>query len=187
MTTRSGCESCGSELTCRNCDDNRPTAADLYAGWKLRTELGTWETVKRVAQKNEYAPVFVWTQERPDFAWEYTRYCKVDAVAPAIKINAAPEVRFLDSDGDMSMHVVAGVDTTRYGWTLAPSQGTFAMAAFAGRGKGWWIQAQRGNGERDEAARAQGLSKSEARAELKKIGREFAKRLKVKFTIQAAR
>lgn len=178
------CEECGSELQCRNCNDTRPKAENIYAGWRLLTPLGTWETVARIKQENDYSPVFVWTEERPDFAWEYARWKKVDAVSPGIRLHGTPEVRFWGGiDRGTSMMVCAILDTEHLSWSM-PGERILAQAGNGGRGIGWWIQAQDGSGEAKLKAVAKGLTKDQAKAELKRLGRDFAKRLKVKFRVQ---
>lgn len=145
----------------------------------MRTPLGEWQTVARVEQENQYAPCVVYMRERPEFGWRYTRWTKVDAVPPAIAQHGKPEVRAIVGSSDIRMYALAILDSDGYGWTPSNEQ-VLVEAGNAGRGKGWWVVSQPA-GLISAVDRVEGLSKAGARSEVKRRGREFAKRLKVPF------
>lgn len=181
---RSQCESCGHDLVCKGCDDIRPKAEDLYAGWLIHSPFGVWETITKVEQASEYAPVRVWTAERGNkISWTYPRWQKVNAREPLSNIfHGEPEIRAAVGNSRHQMWVAATTDTTRYGWNYPDSEAMLAEAGFAGRGKGWWVRVAPRMGFIETPA-AVGLSKEKARSELKRHAKEFGKLLGIKVKI----
>lgn len=180
---RPQCENCGHDLACKGCDDTRPKAEDLYTGWLIYSPFGVWETITRIVQENQYAPVRVWTAERgADFSWEYPRWRKVDAREPLTSLlHGEPEIRVAIGNSRTQMWVAATTDTSRWGWSYPESE---AMLAEAGsvRGQGWWVRVAPGIGIMETPIR-QGLTKEQARSELKRQGKKFGKQLGMKVTV----
>ncbi len=182
------CQECGHELGCRSCNDIRPKAEELYPGWTLRTPMGTWERVLKVEHDSQYSPIFVWTDEHPTWAWEYTRWRKVDAAPPRIAVPGKPEIRYMgDSRDTNSLWVVVTQDTQNWGWGIPDSEYVLAQAGCGNRLKGWWIQ-QRQDGTAEHTPGGghmthQGISKAEARSTLKRLGKEYAKALGIPFRV----
>ncbi len=181
---RPKCEDCGTDLVCESCDDTRPKAEKLDAGWLILSPFNTWETVTKVEQANGYAPVRVWTAERGgEFSWEYPRWRKVDARKPLTKwLHGEPEIRAAVGKDRTRMWVAATTDTTRHGWNYPEYESILAEAGHEGRGKGWWVRVAPGMGVMD-APTFRGLTKDQARSELKRRAKEFGKALKVKVTV----
>ncbi len=180
------CEGCGATLVCVGCDDVRPQAEDIYKGWRVRTPFGRWETVERVAQANEYAPVLIWTQETGEVPWRYPRYRRLDARRPEETYGTGrPELRAVELSYDRAapMFVVATREGWREGWQ--ESECVLVEARFDGTARGWTVR-HRPDLE-GEPVVLRRPSKAAARGELRRLGREYAKRMKVRFTVAAAR
>lgn len=171
--TEPRCEACGQELVCKGCADLRPEAGDVTQGWTVRTPFGQWEMVVRVERPEKFGPVFIYTQAHPDFGWQFNRWSKIDAMPPRSTWTGKPEVRIIDDVHSVRMYVVATVDTVVYAWEVPDHENVLVEAGNAGRGNGWWVYTQ---GDPD---RKEGLTKAQARSEIRRRGREFAKRLKV--------
>lgn len=175
---RPDCDNCGETMVCLGCDDSRPKASSVRAGWVLRTPLGAWETVARVDMPPGQYSTVIYTTARPDFGWTYHDWGKVEAAAPGeyLAEGATPEVRAI-TDGDLRMYAVATVTGRRYGWTAPRTGELLAEAGNGGRGVGWWVNTLSG----DDADQRKGLTKAQARSEIRKRAKAFAKALKVPF------
>src|SRR5690349_7531113 len=117
MPEKPRCPECESELTCKNCDDRRPKAEDIYAPGQIRSPFGRWETITRVDQPDRFGPVRVWTEETgPGFSWRYNRWDHVDFVPALVGRNGAPEVRVIEWAGrDGFMYAIAIGEGQTYG------------------------------------------------------------------------
>jgi hypothetical protein len=178
---RGTCESCCVDgLVCLGCDDTRPKADEVQPGWAFQTPLGAWETVARVdiPRGAQYGAVSIYTRARPDFGWRYNAWVQVDAAAPHIvSMHDTPEVRAIVGKNDLRMYAVATVTGRRYGWTAPRGGECLAEAGNGGRGVGWWVVTE-GGGDVDKR---EGLTKAQARSEIKRRAKAFAKALKVPY------
>ena len=171
------CDGCGKDKVCPGCDDVRPTAEDLYAGWLLRSPLERVETVERVEQEAPpYGPVRVWTKETgPDHCWIYPRWRKVDAVAPMQVFLGKPEIRIVEYEGrDRPMYAIATVSTAGRR-PLGEGAGVLAEAGYS-KASGWVVQDRPGGGD---VVTIRCESKAKARTALLAAARAHGKALKV--------
>jgi hypothetical protein len=182
--TKPACGDCGQTLTCGGCDDQRPTADQLYAGWMLRTPLGRWEQVVKVDDKLGYlgGPIFVYTEKSAGHGWKYNPRHHVDAERPRFPLHGDPQVRVVELAGrDNAMYAVACLSTDqRNDPTYA---GVIAWASTPGRGEGWTVEPRFGDGPH-KVVRCD--SKREARTELRALARRYARALGAKFHIEQA-
>lgn len=182
MTTRPTCEDCGSKLVCRGCDDTRPTADDLYRGWRLLTPFGRYETIEKTSRPaGEFGPVVISTKETPGYAWRYFKHEKVYATPPeADWTHGTPEVRvFEGSWRDSAIYAIATSTATANpnmaGHTI------LAEAHDAGRGKGWKVHHR--PEPTNELVVIDCESKAKARSTVRALAREYAKKMGVKVRI----
>lgn len=177
------CLSCGGDRQCLGCDDTRPVAEALGRGWLFMSPLGRWETVERVEQANEYAPVRVWTDATgPDYSWSLERWVRVDAIAPPHRLHGVPEIRIWEHDWarDAPMYAVLTVDTA-----YRPSTDHPLVEARYSRDTGWRVVHRPGGGE--TLVVDCGRSKAKARTALRAAAREHAKALGVRVNVQPSR
>lgn len=180
-TERPECPDCGDgKLTCPNCDDQRPTAEQVYPGWKILSPFDRWETIDRVDQANQYAPVLIWTKESgPEQPWKYPRWRHLHALAPVLVPHGKPEIRVVDYPWrDGPIYAAATIDTS---YAEVPAgEGILVQARPLGKGKGWEVAHWPGGGTPVTIHRD---SKAQARAEVRRLAREYAKKFKVKLTL----
>ncbi len=176
---RPQCEVCGTKLRCHDCDDQRPTALDVYAGWKLLSPFGRWETVTRV-EVPEIGNAKIWTEEAGERPWGYWSNKHLNAFPPLLELHGAPEVRVLEFDwADGPMYAVACQSTDqRMG---VPSDGVLVQANTAGRGQGWKVQHLPTGATTHTVTEC--ASKAKARTELRRVARAFAKEYGVQLTL----
>lgn len=185
--TKPRCEGCGAELKCPGCDDTRPTADDVYRGWMLLTPFGRWEEITKTEQANQYAPVYIWTKQtgekRP---FRYWRWTKVDARRPLETYAGDPEVRVIEQEWrDGAMYAVATHSRSGRGIPGGSDGGVLVEARDAGRGQGWTVTHHPSPDSDDpEAIRCE--SKAKARSEVRRLGRQYAKDMGVKFRLPDA-
>ncbi|MDQ7905510.1 hypothetical protein RB614_13350 [Phytohabitans sp. ZYX-F-186] len=174
------CLGCGADRKCVGCDDIRPTAEKLYAGWRFVSPLDRWETVERVEQANEYAPVRVWTDKTgPAYSWLIPRWQKVDAVAPPPRtLHGTPEIRVFEHGyaRDAPMYAIPTLDTV-----YRPDTSDHLVEARYSRERGWAVT-HRPNG--GDSVTVWCESKAKARTALRSAAREHAKALGVKVVVQ---
>lgn len=180
-TPRPTCPDCESrKLACPSCDDNRPTAEEIHAGWRIRSPFGRWETVERVQHDNQYAPVLIWTKESgPHQSWRYPSWRKLDATRPELTFNGTPEVRVFEYEWrEGPMYAFATMDTIVP--DIVSGDGILVSARPLGPGKGWEV-AHRPDGGDQVVIACNG--KAKARSELRWLARQYAKKLGVKLTL----
>lgn len=180
------CRSCGGDRKCLGCDDVRPEAEKLDKGWQFVSPLGRWETVNRVDQANEYAPVRVWTAETgPDYSWLMPRYRKLNAVAPPWNWHGhgTPEIRIVEHSfgRDAPMYAVTTLDTI-----YRPHVEDYIAEARYTREGGWKVT-HRPDGGGEVVVVDCGRSKAKARTALRAAARQHAKALNVKVAVEGAR
>lgn len=171
------CLSCGADKQCLGCDDTRPSAEKLEAGWRFVSPLDRWETVERVDRANEYAPVQVWTDlTGPDYAWLIPAWHKVHAAAPAQRLHGTPEIRLFEYGyaRDAPMYALPALDTAHRGDVQHP-----LVEARYSREDGWRV-VHRPDGGGDQVVVDCGRSKAKARTALRAAARHHAKALGVK-------
>ena len=179
--SKPACESCGHELTCNGCDDNRPTAEDLCPGYLLFTPFGEWEHVAKTDRPSEYGPIQVFTKECGEkFSYTYFRTEKVDAImTPYLAPHENPAIVAIVKS-DLRMYVAAGTNRTRYGWDSPRSAAVLVEAGNGGRGKGWWVRTSRDWTGKEVV---QGLTKAQARSAIMRHARALAKQLKMEVVV----
>ncbi|MEV7264007.1 hypothetical protein AB0N38_10690 [Micromonospora aurantiaca] len=171
------CLSCGGEKKCLGCDDVRPEAEKLDEGWRFMSPLDRWETVTRVQQDSDYAPVRVWTDATgPDYSWLIPRWRKLHAVAPALRWQGTPEIRLFEYAYAPSapMYAIATLDTIH-----RPDIEHHLVEARYSREDGWRV-VHRPDGGGEPVVVDCGRSKAKARTALKAAARQHAKALGVK-------
>ncbi|GAB3856711.1 hypothetical protein GCM10029963_53540 [Micromonospora andamanensis] len=174
------CLSCGGGKVCLGCDDTRPRADRLAPGWQFMSPMNRWETVERVEQANEYAPVRVWTDKTgPDYSWLIPQWRQLDAIAPPWRPHGTPEIRVVEYQYDRSapMYAVITLDTV-----YRPDNDDPVAEAHYSRETGWKVTHRPGGG--DMIAIDCGRSKAKARTALRAAARQHAKALGVKVTEQ---
>lgn len=177
------CRSCGADKQCLGCDDTRPEAERLGPGWRFVSPLRRWETVERVEQASEYAPVRVWTDKTgPDYSWLIPRWRKLDAVAPLWGVNGTPEIRVVEYEysRDAPMYAVATLDTVH-----RPDNDEPLAEAHYSREGGWRVTHRPAGG--GEVVSIACDSKAKARTALRRVAGEHAKALGVKVAVQPKR
>lgn len=180
-TERPQCPDCGDgRLTCRNCDDQRPTAEHVWPGWKILSPFDRWETIDRIDQANPYASVLIWTEESgPEQPWKYPRWRHLDAIAPPLVVHGKPEIRVVDYPWrDSAIYAAATIDTSYA--EIVSGDGILVQASPLGKGKGWEVVHSPGGGPQVVIHRD---SKAQARAEVHRLAREYARKFKVKLTL----
>lgn len=171
------CRSCGGDKKCPGCDDIRPTADKLAPGWRFASPMNRWETVERVEQANEYAPMRVWTDKTgPDYSWLIPHYRKLDAVAPPWWPHGALEIRVVEYQyaRDAPMYAVLTLDTV-----YRPDNDHPVAEAHYSRDDGWKVT-HRPDGGGEAVVVDCGRSKAKARSALRAAARQHAKALGVK-------
>jgi hypothetical protein len=170
---------------CPTCGDTRATANQIWAGWRLRTPLGRWENVARVEQpRGEYGPVLIWTEETGDqVPFRYWRLAKVDARPPELTFHGQPELR---------VHEMSWRDGPIY---VIPTMNTFAAPLGGGehvlvearhvKGEGWQV-VHRPDPMTDDVVVIRFANKAKARAEVRRLGREYAKKMGLKLAVPKA-
>lgn len=180
MTERSRprCE-CGIKLQCRDCDDNRPTAGDIYAGWQIRSPFDRWETVTRT-EHPEIGPVRIWTAESGDRAWTFYDDKHLDATPPRQNLHGEPEVRVMEFDGaNKPMAAVACLSTDH---RMHPGgDSLLVFASTSGRGRGWTVSYR--SDDASSSIVTEHDSKPKARSELRRVARQLAKRYGVRLAL----
>ncbi len=187
MATRPSCPDCGTELACTHCDDNRPTAEDIYAGCRLLTPFDRWELVEKVDQPGgRYGPVLVWTKEltaagaqRP---WSFPRWRKVGMRRPESVYHGTPEIRVVEHDyRDGAMYAAATKDTNV--GELLGDDGVLVMAhQLPGKGAGWEVVDHPAG---HDTVKIHCDSKAEARSHVRRLARAYARAYGVKLTLPA--
>ncbi|NJP33723.1 hypothetical protein [Micromonospora thermarum] len=175
------CLSCGADKKCLGCDDVRPEAEKLDQGWRIISPLDRWETVERVEQANEYAPVRVWTDKTgPDYSWLIPRWRKLHAVAPPVRWQGTPEIRVVEYEyaRDAPMFAVTTLDTV-----YRPELEDQLVEARYSRESGWRV-VHRPDGGGAPVVIDCGRSKAKARTALRAAARQHAKALGVQVTVQ---
>lgn len=173
------CRSCGGNKKCVGCDDVRPRAEQLAPGWQFFSQMHRWETVERVEQANEYAPVRVWTDKTgPAYSWLIPRHRQLDAVAPPRRPHGTPEIRIVEYGYDRAapMYAVLTVDTAYH----AENKDPVAEAHYS-RENGWKVTHRPAGGD---LVVIDCDSKAKARTALRAAARQHAKALGVKVTEQ---
>jgi hypothetical protein len=173
-TSQPVCPQCGTVMHCHDCEDQRPTAGDVEAGWRLRTHLGRWETVATVVHP-PYQQVRIYTEESGTHQWRYWATTRVTANPPEATYPGEPEVRFLDSTRDNAMWLTATSSTTVHPGLSLESELGYARYQ---RDDHCWVVTHRPG---DEQIVTVAPSKAKARTQLKKIGRDYARTLGVRF------
>lgn len=181
------CVDCGQELACRECNDTRPTAGDLYAGWRILSPFDRWETIVKVEHPDRYGPVRVWTSELGEqIPWTFPAWRKMTAREPDTRMHGEPEIRVVEYDyaRDAPMYAVATASTNR--GDIITGDGVLVRATYT-RGEGWTVHHHwPDRGGPPEATRRG--SKAAARTEVRRIAREYAKKMGgVKVTLPDAR
>ncbi|MBX7264952.1 hypothetical protein KIF24_02025 [Micromonospora sp. Llam7] len=174
------CRSCGGNKQCTGCDDTRPQANRLAPGWQFMSPMNRWETVERIEQATQYAPVRVWTDKTgPDYSWLIKQWCQLDAIAPPWRPHGTPEIRIVEYGYDRSapMYAVITLDTI-----YRPENDNPVAEAHYSREAGWKVTHRPGGGE--VAVVDCGRSKAKARTALRAAARQHAKALRVKVTEQ---
>lgn len=176
------CLGCGGDRKCLGCDDIRPEAEKLYAGWQFVSPLDRWETVVRTEQANEYAAVRVWTDKTgPDYSWRIPHYRRIDAVAPSPRtLHGKPEIRIVEFEyaRDAPMYAIPTLDTV---WR--PDIDDHLVEARYSRGNGWTVTHRPDGGEPVVILCD---SKAKARTALRAAARQHAAALGVKVVAQPA-
>lgn len=175
------CLSCGGDKKCLDCDDIRPEAEKLAEGWRFMSPLDRWETVQRVEQANDYAPVRVWTDKTgPDYSWLIPRWRKLHAVAPPLRWQGTPEIRIVEHrfGRDAPMYAVTTLDTVH-----RPDVGHYLVEARYSREDGWRV-IHRPDGGGEVLVVDCGRSKAKARTALRAAARQHAKALGVQVAAQ---
>lgn len=178
------CLGCGGDKKCLGCDDVRPVAEGLDVGWRFVSSLGRWETVDRVEQASQYAPVRVWTDATgPDYSWLIPRWRKVHAVAPPLRWHGTPEIRIVEYQyaRDAPMYAVTTLDTVRH---VDPATEDHLVQACYSRESGWQV-VHRPDGGGDLVVVDCGRSKAKARTALWAVAREHARALGVRVAVEA--
>jgi hypothetical protein len=177
---RPGCPDCGIKLVCPDCDDTRPTAEQMYEGWRILSPFHRWETVTLVRDEfGPYGPVLIWTKELGPGAqpWRYTRWTKMDAIRPPFVMHGTPEIRVYEhSWPDGPIYAVATMDTV-VTMDLVP-EGLLVQATTPGRGKGWTVSHRPVVGEGPVVIACP--SKAKARTQVRALARAYAKTMHVK-------
>ncbi|MFG2056649.1 hypothetical protein ACGFI9_21765 [Micromonospora sp. NPDC048930] len=175
------CLSCGGDKKCLGCDDTRPKAERLDQGWRFMSPLDRWETVERVEQANDYAPVRVWTDKTgPGYSWLIPRWRKLHAVAPALRWHGTPEIRIFEYQyaRDAPMYAIATLGTVRQ-----PDIEDCLVEARYTREDGWKV-VHRPDGGGEPVVVDCGRSKARARTALRAAARQHAKALGVKVAVE---
>lgn len=177
------CAECGLTLNCPDCNDTRPTAADIWTGWMIYTPFGRWELVVKTEQVNEYAPVYIWTKETGKRPFRYWRWTKMYARRPMEVRGGTPEVRFVEHAwNDGPMYAVATHSSAGHGLLSGNDAGVLVEAVFGGRGNGWKV-VHRPDPATDEPETFTCISKAQARTKVRELGRMYAKQMGVKFVL----
>lgn len=183
------CEACGLQLSCPDCNDSRPTAADIYTGWLIRTPFGRWEEVRKVQHANQYAPVYIWTKETGETRpFRYWRWTKMDARRPMEATYAGtPEIRIVEYGWtDSPIYAVATHSKSSTSLIGGNDAGVLVEGRFAGRGKGWHV-VHHPDPATDNQETIQCASKAQARSKVRELGRQYAKQMGVKMVIAEKR
>lgn len=179
MNMRPRCPDCGTGLICPDCDDTRPKAREIWAGWRIRSPFGRWETVTRTEQSAGGVYTNIWTSESGrDNPWVYSSSDHLDAERPRHELHGEPEIRVLEGGfRDAGIYIVACIDTDMRGY--ASSVATLASAMTMGRGKGWQVQYRKAGEFVGEPC----SSKSEARRFMHRLAKDYAKSYGVKLNL----
>lgn len=176
---RPGCEDCGSKLICRGCDDARPTAEEICAGWRLMSPFDRWETVERV-ERPQIGPWRFWTVESGARPWHYWPDKRLNAFPPEQHLHGDPEIRIIEGlGGDGPMFAVACLSTSHR--MDIPPEGILVHASTPGRGRGWKVSHTPTGAATHTVTEHD--SKAKARTELRRVARALAKEYGVKLTI----
>lgn len=179
-TERPRCPDCDEhDLVCPNCDDNRPTASDVDAGWRILSPFDRWETVART-EGGGFSRVLIWTEETgPDQPWWYFPWSKLHAIRPEWTPHGRAVIRVVEHRWpDSPMYAIACIDTNHDPDYVDPS-GVIVQASTPGRGKGWTVSHRPGG----EVAVVVCDSKAKARSELRRLARQYAKTMGVKLVL----
>lgn len=176
------CGNCGQRLVCAGCDNIQPTAKNLYQSsgpWQIVTPLDRVEDVESVETDSLRIMIFVKTKQSGDHVWTYWQSDKVDAWRPTQVSYGKPELRFIaGAYRDSTMMVIATKDTI---YSPSFESASIIAQAVQKKGAGWHVT------HHDNAGRTsitiECPSKTKARTELNRLGREYAKRLGVKYHI----
>ncbi len=176
LPARPGCGVCGTRLVCHDCDDLRPTAEDLYGGWRLLSPFSRWETVTKTEHSAGGARVLVWTKESGARPWVYWYRTKVTAHAPEQHLHGRPEVRVTEHDfaGGL-IYAFACLDTDQRSYI--DTTGVLVQATFVGRGKGWnvtHLPTDPATGDEGGQIVTNFPTKAKARSELIRVARQLA-------------
>ncbi len=182
------CQACGTTLVCKDCNDDRPTVDDLYEGWRFRTPFGRWELVTKVERsKSGYGNLLIWTQETGELEpWSMPGYRKVTGHPPEQGWGGTPEIRVIEFGyaRDAPIYVVATTDAN-HAADITGDNGVLAQASYT-REEGWTV-ARRTMRFEDERQAISCSSKAKARTEIKRIARDYAKRMGVQMRVAPPR
>ena len=178
------CGGCGAELKCQGCDDIRACAEELYAGMRIRTPFGRWESITRVSRAGDYGPVFIYTTETSVIPRQYHRWTKVEAREPERESGGRPEVRVTEYDWRTGA-ILAAATHDRMG---SPSIGDsgILVEAHTREGHSGWVVHHRPTPEGD-VVQSHKPSKAAARTEVRRLAREYAKKMGVPMRIEERR
>lgn len=178
--TRPACPDCEIGMVCTDCEDLRPTAEDLYEEWELRSPLGRWEIVTKV-DRPKFGKISVYTKQCGGQPWRYWRETKVDARYPKNTFHGDPEIRLCELGSRLGMMWLQATQSTTVNPRVGDA-GELAMARHNATDRRWDITHRPAGAEEDVVIHC--TSKSRARTELKKLGRQYAKTLGVKHNLE---
>jgi hypothetical protein len=175
---RPNCPACGTGMKCHDCEYVGPRADDVYEGWMLLTHFHRWETVTQV-HRQRYGPISIYTTESGNQPWRYWREDKITGQPPRTAArHGSPEIRLVEGYGrDGRMWLCATQSTV-----ISPSfsnSADLANASYVRAEHAWFVRRRPAGADEDEVTRCD--SKAKARAQLKTLGRQLAKTMKVKF------
>lgn len=181
-TPKPNCDNCGKPLVCAGCETIHPTAKDLYQSsgpWQMVTPLDRVEDVESVETDSLRIMIYIKTKQSGDHIWTYWQSDKIDAWRPSAVSHGKPELRFIPGAyRDSTMMVIATKDTI---WSPSFVSASVIAQAVQKKGAGWHVT-HHDNANRNTITIECG-NKSKARTELNRLGREYAKRLGVKYRI----
>lgn len=177
---RPACPQCGVGMRCLDCEyeDLKPEASELYAGCRLLTPFGRWETVSRIVSP-KFGRMTIFTEESGGRPWRYWRTSKVRYTKPlASQEDGTPELRMVQQYGrDGAMYLVATRSTIHN-----PSLSGAVELAYAryNRTAGWNI-VYYPDPETDLHTTEPAGSKAKARTRIRQLGKQYAKEMGVAF------
>lgn len=175
---RPSCPACEGKMSCTDCDDMRPRAERIYAGCRLLTPLHRWEKVTET-ERPKFGKMIIRTEESGPVPWRYWPTDRIRFTEPETANGGEPEVRMMSGYGPFGiMHLAA--TSSSFGMPSISSSNELAHARYDKQNRKWVIVHYPDDSHDHTTIEAD--SKAKARTALRRLGKEYAKKLGVAFT-----